>query len=156
MNAPQLGSPWSPPQLAWLQAMGHVVYLDAQAVPLPAAALSAVTADAPRAGSPRPPARAPLPPRRAASAPSVSPAVPSRPAAVATAAMAAPRRSSPPALPDRLYLALLRASARAPEDAEVAAVLREFPLADLRADPAAKRALWPRLRALRRAAERAR
>lgn len=52
---------------------------------------------------------------------------------------------------DPLAHALLRAAGRTPTDADAAALLRELPpLAALRADPAAKRALWPRLRALRR------
>ena len=52
---------------------------------------------------------------------------------------------------DPLAHALLRAAGRSPDDADAAALLRELPsLASLRGDPAAKRALWPRLRALRR------
>lgn len=54
---------------------------------------------------------------------------------------------------DPLAHALLRAAGRAPGDADAAALLRGLPpLAVLRADPAAKRALWPALRALRREA----
>jgi hypothetical protein len=52
---------------------------------------------------------------------------------------------------DPLAHALLRAAGRRPDDADAAALLRGLPpLARLRAEPAAKRALWPRLRALRR------
>lgn len=52
---------------------------------------------------------------------------------------------------DPLAHAVLRAAGRTPDDADAAALLRDLPpLATLRADPAAKRALWPRLRALRR------
>jgi hypothetical protein len=52
---------------------------------------------------------------------------------------------------DRLVRALLRAAGVAPGDAadDVRATLP--PLDGLRGNPAAKRALWPRLRALRRA-----
>lgn len=54
---------------------------------------------------------------------------------------------------DPLAHALLRAAGRGPESADAAELLRGLPpLATLRADPAAKRALWPRLRALRRGA----
>lgn len=51
---------------------------------------------------------------------------------------------------DPLALALLRAAGRDADAADAAELLRSLPpLASLRADPAAKRALWPRLRALR-------
>ena len=57
---------------------------------------------------------------------------------------------------DPLAHALLRAAGRAPESADAAELLRGLPpLAALRADPSAKRALWPRLRALRRGAAQA-
>ena len=52
---------------------------------------------------------------------------------------------------DPLAHALLRAAGRSPESADAAELLRSLPpLATLRGDAAAKRALWPRLRALRR------
>jgi hypothetical protein len=52
---------------------------------------------------------------------------------------------------DPLAHALLRAAGRGPDSADAAALLRGLPsLAVLRGDPAAKRALWPKLRALRR------
>ncbi|WP_132998998.1 hypothetical protein [Luteimonas arsenica] len=52
---------------------------------------------------------------------------------------------------DPLAHALLRAAGRGPDSGDAAALLRGLPpLAALRADPAAKRALWPKLRALRR------
>ena len=51
---------------------------------------------------------------------------------------------------DALTQALLRAAARGPDAADAAALCREWgPASRLRA-AAAKRALWPRLRALRR------
>lgn len=54
---------------------------------------------------------------------------------------------------DPLAHALLRAAGRGPGSEGAAELLRSLPpLAALRADPAAKRALWPRLRALRRGA----
>lgn len=52
---------------------------------------------------------------------------------------------------DPLAHALLRAAGRTADAEDAAALLRTLPpLAVLRADPGAKRALWPRLRALRR------
>ena len=53
-------------------------------------------------------------------------------------------------MPDRLMLALLRASRLDPNDPATQALMASWPLAQLRADPAAKRALWPQLRALRK------
>jgi hypothetical protein len=54
---------------------------------------------------------------------------------------------------DPLLRALLRAAGRDPERTDAEAWLREMaiaPLEQLRMDPAAKRELWPRLRATRR------
>lgn len=64
---------------------------------------------------------------------------------------AAPTR---PALPDDPLLhALLRAAGRSGADADAWDLHRTWPaVSDLRGDAAAKRALWPRLRALRRQA----
>jgi hypothetical protein len=50
---------------------------------------------------------------------------------------------------DALLRALLRAAARDMEADDAVALLHAWPLASLRGNPAAKRALWPRLRALR-------
>ncbi len=53
---------------------------------------------------------------------------------------------------DQLLHALLRAAARSADDADAHALTRAWmPTARLRRDPAAKRALWPQLRALRAA-----
>jgi hypothetical protein len=59
---------------------------------------------------------------------------------------------APPQIPDDPLLhALLHAAGRGPGSADVGAVLRQLPAtASLRGNAAAKRALWPRLRALRR------
>lgn len=56
-----------------------------------------------------------------------------------------------PRLPDApLVRALLRAAARDADDAEANALCRAcLPINRLAGDPGAKRALWPRLRALR-------
>ncbi len=53
-------------------------------------------------------------------------------------------------LPDRLQIALLRASGCNPNDPATQALMDSWPLDQLRRDPAAKRALWPQLRALRK------
>ena len=62
------------------------------------------------------------------------------------------RHAAPPAVADDPLLhALLRAAARTPESADAAAIARSLPpLSTLRGNAAAKRALWPTLRALRR------
>jgi hypothetical protein len=57
------------------------------------------------------------------------------------------QRVSP--IEDALLRALLRAAARDVVTDDAVAVLHTAPLASLRGNPAAKRALWPRLRALR-------
>jgi len=52
---------------------------------------------------------------------------------------------------DPLILALLRAAGRTREAADASRIARAWPAPErLRRDPAAKRALWPQLRALRR------
>ena len=139
---------WSAEQQAWLQAMGHMVYLEGGALhaPLPQAAprqAPVMEAAEPAAAPVRP--RPAAPPRREAPAP-VAP----EPAAVIPAARAEPRRGGGLRLPDRLQLALLRASGCNPNDPQTRALMDSWPLAELRANPAAKRALWPQLRALRR------
>lgn len=71
-------------------------------------------------------------------------------AAAADPSRAEPRRVAAPQ--DRLARALLRAAGRMHDAADASALLAQWPdPAHLRRDPAAKRALWPRLRALRRA-----
>nr|CCP39369.1 hypothetical protein BN444_01088 [Xanthomonas translucens pv. translucens DSM 18974] len=57
-------------------------------------------------------------------------------------------------LPDRLQIALLRASGCNPNDPATQALMATWPLAELRGNAAAKRALWPQLRALRKQAPR--
>jgi hypothetical protein len=69
----------------------------------------------------------------------------------------APAATAPVAI-DPLLHALLRAADRDPARIDAQAWLREMQvhsLATLRADPMAKRALWPRLRAARRGRDRA-
>lgn len=65
------------------------------------------------------------------------------------AARMAPPATASGAGPDALLLALLRAAGRAPDDAGALALCRSLlPAAGL-PDARARRALWPRLRALR-------
>ncbi|HDS1224985.1 hypothetical protein B9Y76_02335 [Stenotrophomonas maltophilia] len=157
---------WSPAQQAWLQAMGYTVYHDGQLAAELDAALQlsvaeAETAAAPaaeQARAPTAPARAPraeaapvsrqerpAPPRRETpvSAPDTAPA-PSRPLPGGNARQPVVR------LPDRLQIALLRASGCNPNDPATQSLMDSWPLDQLRQDPAAKRALWPQLRALRK------
>ncbi|WP_231120375.1 hypothetical protein [Cognatilysobacter tabacisoli] len=120
---------WSPQQHEWLQAMGLQVFALAgtePAVAEPAIAKPAV-AEAPAAESRRPAAGAPA--RSARGAPSPAP----RDAAA----------GQPP-----LLRALLKAARREAADPEFT---RAVPDVDALRSAAAKRAAWPRLRALRRA-----
>ena len=162
--------PWSSAQLAWLQAMGYTVYTDGavaaeQAAVAPSIDLQ-VAAPAPRA------VETPMPQR--VEAPSAAPAhagsggeplrrgrAPEVPDTRATGSRAAPASAAPRAarsgrrrgpLPDRLLMALLRASGCNPESPETQALMQQWPLDELRGNAAAKRALWPSLRALRRKA----
>lgn len=144
--------PWTAEQQRWLAALGHGVWVRGAlpeveaAVPVetPAPAL----APARREFQPRPAPRE-LPPQ--AAMPRTAPA-----ARVDTdsAPVAAPRRATT-RLPDRLHIALIRAAGINPNAPEMAEVIAQLPAsAELRGDPAAKRALWPRLRALRAKARR--
>ena len=143
MSAASAEPVWSDLQLSWLQAMGHIVYLDRTAVvDVPVAEVVAVgRASAVEPSRPSRPT-APMTPRRAA---------PRAPAATATdQAAVSPVRRARAGLPDRLQIALLRASGCNPSDPQTQKLMASWPLDALRADPAAKRALWPQLRALRR------
>ena len=163
---------WDPQQREWLQAMGHSLLVLAGDEPVEAPAMPSadvVEADlargdhhggatAARAPSePKPPSRP-----RPASPPPVSvpdepdaPAVSSRPrtdpAAKLAALEAARRAGAARSASGPLGEALLRATAQPP--AAAARVLRELAVdpTALRDDPAAKRALWTRLRTLRKA-----
>ncbi|MDG2525664.1 alanine acetyltransferase [Stenotrophomonas sp. HITSZ_GD] len=135
------GLPWSSEQLSWLQALGHVVYLDRDAVvEAPARAIEAAVPPAAAA-----PAERAAPPRRQA------PVAPDTQAPVIAPELASsgPRRGRS-GLPDRLQIALLRACGLNPNDPSTQTLMATWPLAELRANPRAKRALWPQLRALRR------
>lgn len=151
---------WSPAQQAWLQAMGYTVFHDGQlaaeldaALQLSVAEAEAAAAPA-RSEAPRQPQRQaerapahqrPAPPARTApgAAPDTAPAA-SRPSPSGNARQPSVR------LPDRLQIALLRASGCNPNDPATQALMDSWPLEQLRRDPKAKRALWPQLRALRK------
>ncbi|MGV8960552.1 MAG: alanine acetyltransferase [Stenotrophomonas sp.] len=125
--------------------MGYTLYLEGSALAMP----EPVAAPAPMlpVTAPAAPVRPAAPPPAVRKAPLEMAAAPMAVAAVTPAP--APRPSSL-RMPDRLQIALLRASACNPNDPETRAMMERWPLAELRASPAAKRALWPQLRALRR------
>ena len=158
---------WSPAQQAWLQAMGYTVYHDSALAPEMAAALQVSVAreteqalttgvaavaqarsEAPAAAAPER-ARADDRPVPRSAAPQAPPAVqPTQ--AVARRAVGNGGRQPSVRLPDRLQMALLRASGCNPNDPATRALMESWPLDTLRGNAAAKRALWPTLRALRR------
>ena len=147
---------WTAEQQAWLQAMGYTVYLQGGALDAPpavaapafdAAAVVVEPAAQPQAAVSKPAAVAP--PREAAA--KAPPAPSTAPAPVfAAATPGSGRRSGGLGMPDRLQIALLRASGCNPNDPATQSLMDSWPLDQLRQDPAAKRALWPQLRALRK------
>ncbi|WP_312685216.1 hypothetical protein [Stenotrophomonas chelatiphaga] len=158
---------WTPAQQAWLQAMGYsVLHEGTLAAELEAAAAAAAMAQAiepqsvelsvaPVASRPAVTRQAPPAPRTAPEPVAPRTPVAPRPAAGDQSDTDAPPRANAARrpsvrLPDRLQIALLRASGCNPNDPQTQALMDSWPLDALRADPAAKRALWPTLRALRR------
>ncbi len=135
---------WSAEQQGWLRALGHAVYLPAD-WPTEAGAAVAVEAPVARASAvadpvPAAPAHRARPPAREA----IDTAAPVRQAP-------ATLRSGAAKLPDRLHFALIRASGCNPNAPGAAELFAQWPsAAELRGNPAAKRALWPALRRLRR------
>ena len=127
---------WSAEQQQWLKALGHTVYVQGAALP-PAVVET-------------PSVRKPLP----AVVPAPVPARPRRPdpvAATEPVAVAAPARRATSRLPDKLHFALIRASGCNPNAPDAAALIAQWPASStLRGNAAAKRALWPQLRALRK------
>ena len=133
---------WSAEQQGWLRALGHAVYLPAD---WPTEAGAPVVADAPVARAE---------PMEAAPA---SPVPRARPPAREVIDAPPPVRQAPAPrtggakLPDRQHFALIRASGCNPNAPGAADLFAQWPSsADLRGNPAAKRALWPTLRRLRR------
>ncbi|QGH65021.1 alanine acetyltransferase [Xanthomonas oryzae pv. oryzicola] len=150
MSEPPSEPMWSDLQVSYLQALGHTVYLDrdaADALPAPVEVAERAEMAAP-ARVARGPHSAmvstPVARRSATAAPAEAPRAPN------TAPAAVPQRRSRVGMPDRLQMALLRASGCNPGDPATQALMASWPLEELRGNPAAKRALWPQLRALRR------
>lgn len=135
---------WSAEQQGWLRALGHAVYLPAD---WPTEAGAPVVAEAPAVHREAPPSPVPAVPTRAR--PPAREAGEAMPAARPTPAPRAPGAR----LPDRLHFALIRASGCNPNAPGAAELFAQWPSsAELRGNPAAKRALWPSLRRLRRSA----
>lgn len=131
---------WSAEQQEWLSALGHTLYVSG---PLPVAALedSAPLAQPQTSCAPAPSA--------SATTRGAPPAPAARPAANTPTPM--PPRRAAGGLPDRLHFALIRASGCNPNAEGAAEIIAQWPSsAELRGNPAAKRALWPTLRKLRR------
>lgn len=147
-------TPWSPEQQGWLAALGYTVWVTGQPAPAdaePAENPARSAATVPAANSPPSPDGHPTQePRRAPAAARVAPTLDSTPAAEPPRAPA-PRSRPASRLPDRLHFALIRASGCNPNAEGAAEIFAQWPASsELRGNPAAKRALWPRLRALRR------
>lgn len=145
MNGTLPVSAWSASQQAWLQAMDYVVYLEGGALqaPLPEPSPRAAPPMTVQANGATGARMAPAPRRDVPPDPAPSPAAVEVP-------RPAVRRGSRLRMPDPLLIALLRASGYNSSDPGAQQLMDSWPLAELRANPAAKRALWPQLRALRR------
>ncbi len=135
---------WSAEQQGWLGALGHTVYLPADwpteaGAPTTVAEASTVRVEPierVERESPSPAPRARPPMREAEDRPARPSPVP---------------RAAGSRLPDRLHFALIRASGCNPNAPGAAELFAQWPSsAELRGNPAAKRALWPTLRRLRR------
>lgn len=135
---------WTAQQREWLQAMGHpVMVLAGESDDVPVALLPSVEEPSPRQDQR---------PGRQPHVEAVSGRTP--PPAAASAASAAVASDVPASAGRRqLFRALLRATgqrtSRAAEQA-LATLDIDIDIERLRQDPAAKRALWPHLRGLRR------
>ena len=146
---------WTAEQHGWLKALGHTLYVGA-GVDVGTVVAQPEVGDAPAAD-----AAAPAMPFEHA-APTPAEPSPRGRAPAAPVAYPEPQRAAPAPvarraglrLPDRLQIALLRASGRNPNDPATQALMATWPLAELRGNAAAKRALWPQLRALRKQAPR--
>ncbi len=146
MNAPA-GPLWTADQLRWLAALELKPWMLGGLPEAVAVAHEVLDATPPRlspavrqfqSGASRPQRPAPAP---------------RDDAPVAGEPRPAPRRVAAPSVPDRLHFALIRASGLDPNSADAQAIIATWPAsAELRADPRAKRALWPQLRKLRKAA----
>ncbi len=154
MSLPATPPLWTPAQQSWLQAMGYTVFVDGSVEPPaaePAIELTAAPADARTSPSERT-ARDVEPGLARLASPSEQTAPRPPPADAGTAPARAGTRQPAVRLPDRLQIALLRASGCNPNDPETKALMASWNLDELRRSAAAKRALWPQLRALRKRA----
>jgi hypothetical protein len=123
---------WSSQQHEWLTALGHTLYVQGAAE-----SQSAVMQPEPD----REPVRAAIVPAQRRPGP--------EPPAVRIPET--PSRRVGSRLPDKLHFALIRASGCNPNAEDAPAIMAQWPAShELRGNPAAKRALWPQLRALRR------
>ena len=134
---------WSAEQQGWLRALGLTVFLPADwptEAGAPSRAATEAVPERPERAVPPSPVRArPPAPEAIERTPPVRPA--------------SPVRLPGSRMPDRLHFALIRASSMNPNAPGAAEVFAQWPSsADLRGNPAAKRALWPVLRRLRRSA----
>ncbi|KTF40183.1 hypothetical protein [Xanthomonas translucens] len=157
---------WTAEQHGWLQALGHTLYVGAGAgADVGTVVVQPEVGDAPVADAAAPampyehaaPAAASRAAARTPAEPSQRGRAPAAPAAYPEPQRAVPApvaRRAGLRLPDRLQIALLRASGCNPNDPATQALMATWPLAELRGNAAAKRALWPQLRALRKQAPR--
>ena len=157
MSTPAAPPLWTAAQQSWLQAMGYTVFVDGhvEAVAEPVVDLHAVPADAPAAPADRATARVDTEVAPDSARPSAAPprrSAPATPASEEASAPAPARGNRRPAvrMPPPLQIALLRASGCNPNDPATQALMASWNLDDLRGNAAAKRALWPQLRALRK------
>lgn len=151
MSTPAAPPLWTPAQQSWLQAMGYTVFVDGtvEAAPEPIVELAAIPVEpgparlneADTRQDAIPTRRADTPPRR--NAPAAEDPVAPTPTRSGT-------RRPAVRMPPPLQIALLRASGCNPNDPETQALMASWNLDELRGNAAAKRALWPQLRALRR------
>jgi len=122
---------WSSQQHEWLAALGHTLYVQG-------AAESPVAVEAAK-------------PQRETVQPAAAARARPEPAAMPPASVAAMSARTASRLPDKLHFALIRASGCNPNAEDAAAIIARWPpSSELRGNAAAKRALWPHLRALRR------
>ena len=156
MSGQALPPLWSPAQQSWLQAMGYTVFVDGSVEPEAAAVPDVQLSAAPLAESAAPVRQSQPAPAMDAAAPvrrnaprTVEEGAPA-PVPAATPARAGGGRRAAVRMPDRLQIALLRASGCNPAEPDTQALMASWNLDELRSSAAAKRALWPQLRALRK------
>jgi len=135
MNAP-VSSLWTTQQQAWLRALGHTVWRYGNALSVLAAL-------------PKPPSSTPT---EVATSTQVATEHEPPTSKVLQAAENVPQAPAllSTSVPNPLLLALIRAGRFNPNQEPIRSLMAQWPLDELRGNPAAKRAFWPQLRALRR------